>query len=562
MARDRDNRKKATGQPKTSDAMDEGVVPDEPRDSDDPKDSDEDDPEKEDDEESAGEPEDTIMMNPAARIKVPRKTNGTKTPARTSKADDRLICTAWYQTFLGVKSTAAEYLYDQEDLDKPSTWVKLNDKTISMIVKGCRDQSIHVSVSAVIKMGLLAFLCMHHERIQRPLLCLTSIDEDMLDDIERQKKLEYQYKDDKPTSDMPSLSLDDANVTKSISTFEEQLGRMRGIMGHPLKYVLRHIAQVPAAHHDLPFGDPNSSYVSMDDELVGRAQIYSREVDCDEDDGPFSKVFIIDATTVFALMEKAFGKTTFWTNAKQYNKKKEGRKAWSALIKYHFGNDRSVTIAETLRAKLQNAVFAFPKRNWDFNKYCNLHTGTYACATDMLLYQDDQTPIFSENQKIQLFQTGITDPYFNAIKALVNAQRYRYPTFESVKEAYINFSRTSPRPEIVCETHESRNISETKTGWYNRGNPRTTGNPKPSQAEIDACTHIKAKKYTKEEYAKLTPAEKSKHWDLKVKAGLTKKREVAEIETNSEQNVQNALGPNSTNPALARQEGKLAKTER
>ena len=167
MARDRDNRKKATGQPKTSDAMDEGVVPDEPRD------SDEDDPEKEDDEESAGEPEDTIMMNPAARVKVPRKTNATKTPARTSKADDRLICTAWYQTFLGVKSTAAEYLYDQEDLDKPSTWVKLNDKTISMIVKGCRDQSIHVSVSAVNKMGLLAFLCMHHERIQRPLLCLT-----------------------------------------------------------------------------------------------------------------------------------------------------------------------------------------------------------------------------------------------------------------------------------------------------------------------------------------------------------------------------------------------------
>ena len=551
MARDT---KKVEVQPKPSDVMDEEAVLDDPKDSDeDPMPSG-----KGDDEEDSDE-EELIPM------RVPRKQTAVKTPARPTKAEDRAACTAWYQTFLGVKANAAEYLYDEEDLDKPSTWVKLNDKTISMIVKGCRDRSIHVSASAVNKMGLLAFLCMHHERIQRPLLDMTSIDEDMLEDIERQKKLEDHYNNDKPTSDPPNLPLDDANVTKSINTFEEILGRMRGINGHPLKYVLRHTAQVLAAHLDQPFGDPNSQYVSMDDEMVGRAAIYSREVDCDETNGPWSKVFLMDAATVFALMETAFGKTTFWTNAKQFGKKKEGRKAWRALIKYHFGNDRSVTIAETLRAKLQNAVFESPKRNWDFNKFCNLHTSTYACATDMLQYQDDKTPTFSENQKIQLFQTGITDPYFATIKGIVGANRYKYPTFEEVKEAYINFMRTSPRPEIVRATNESRTISETKTGRFNRGGPKTTANPKPTQAEIDACTHIKAKKYTKEEYAKLNAAERSKHWQLKCAAGLSnkdKKREVAEIETNSEQNVQNALGPNSTNPALARQDGKIAKTER
>ena len=563
MARPSD-RKKATGQrnkPPDEDAM-EGVTTDGQRNSDEDEllpghDSDKD----EDDEDSD---EEAIPMRQAVPISVPRKKTATKTLARSTKAEDRATCTAWYQTFLGVKTNAAEYLYDEEDLDKPSTWVKLSDKTISMIVKGCRDSSIHVSASAVNKMGLLAFLCMHHERIQRPLLDLTSIDEDMLEDIERQKKLEDHYNNDKPSSDPPSLTLDDATVTKSINIFEEHLGRMRGINGHPLKYVLRHAAQVIAAHLDLPFGDPNSNYVSMDDEMVGRAAIYSQEVDCDETDGPWSKVFLIDAATVFALMEKAFGKTTFWTNAKQFSKKKEGRKAWRALIKYHFGNDRSVTIAETLRTKLQNAVFEYPKRNWDFNKYCNLHTSTYACANDMLMYQDDQTPTFSETQKIQLFQTGITDPYFATIKGIIGANRYKYPTFESVKEAYINYMRTSPRPEIVRTTNESRTISETKTGRLNRGGPKTTGNLKPSQAEIDACTHIQAKKYTKEEYAKFSAAEKAKHYQLKCAVGLKKdkKREVAEIETNSEVNVQNALGPNSTNSALARQDGKIAKTER
>jgi len=507
--------------------------------------------------------EETIPMRASARrTKIPRKQAAAMTPARSTTAEDRSECTAWYVTFLGVKTETAEYLHDMENLAKPFHWVKLTEKTISMIVKGCRDQNIHVSVSAINKMVLLAFLCMHHERIQRPLLDMTSINEDMLDDIKQQKKLEDQYKDDKPTSDPLSLALDDPNVTKSISTFEEDLARRRGIMGHPLKYVIRHNANVLAAHLDPPFGDPDSSYASMDDEMVGRAQIFSREVDCDEDDGPFNKVFLIDSATVFTLMEKAFGKTIFWTNARIYSKKKEGRKAWRGLIKYHFGNDRNVTIAETLRTKLQNAAFGRPKRNFSFDKYCNLHTGTYSTATDMLMYQDDKTPIFSETSKIQLFQNGITDPYFNTIKGIVNSQRYKYETFEKVKAAYVNYTRTSPRPEIARDTGDSRNILQTSTNRNSRSNQtKTKGGVKPTQEEIDACTHIKSKQYTKAEYKKFTAAEKAKHYQLKVKNGhYEKKRSVAEIGSSAE-NVEQALGSNSNNPALVRQD-KIPKTEK
>lgn len=262
----------------------------------------------------------------------------------------------------------------------------------------------------------------------------------------------------------PSLPLDDANITKSINTFEEDLGRRRGITGIPLPYVTRFLPDVPPAHLDQPFGDTDSSYVSMDDEMIGRGQIYSNEVNCDETDGPFSKVFLIDSATVFTLMEKAFGKTSFWTNPRQYSKKKEGRKAWRALIKFHFGNDRVVTISELLRTKLQNAAFHGPKRNWDFTKFCNLHTSAHGSASDMLMYQEDKTPIFSENQKIQLFQHGITDPYFKTIKGLVNSQRWQYDTFEKVKDAYLNYMRTSPRPKHVRDPNDSRTISETRTG--------------------------------------------------------------------------------------------------
>lgn len=88
-------------------------------------------------------------------------------------------------------------------------------------MKGCREYKI-------------AFLCMHYERIQQPILYMTSIDEDMLEDIEWQKKLEDQYNDTKAASDPPSLTLNEANLTKSISTFEGNLQGRRGIMVHPL----------------------------------------------------------------------------------------------------------------------------------------------------------------------------------------------------------------------------------------------------------------------------------------------------------------------------------------
>jgi hypothetical protein len=302
----------------------------------------------------------------------------------------------------------------------------------------------------------------------------------------------------------------------------------------------------------------------MDDKMIRRAEIYSREVNVNEDKGPFSKVFLIDAATVYILMEKAFGKTSFWTNVRQYAKKKEGRKAWIALIRFYFGNDRATTMADSLRTKLQKTQFSGPRRGFDFTKYCNLHTNAHTSASEILLYQQDQSPIFSESNKIMLFQQGITDPYFNTVKAIINSERYKYGTFEVVKEAYLNYMRTSsPRPDQIRDLNDTRNISETRTNKNYQGK----GRKKPSQAEIDACTHIKLKKYSNAEYNKMTLAERAKHYQLKKESGWEppKKRTVAQLDTDDTKNEINkattsANVTNSNNPALVRQE-KLHKTE-
>ena len=124
----------------------------------------------------------------------------------------------------------------------------------------------------------------------------------------------------------PSLPLDDANITKSINTFEEDLGRRRGITGIPLPYVTRFLPDVPPAHLDQPFGDTDSSYVSMDDEMIGLGQIYSNEVNCDETDGPFSKVFLIDSATVLPSWRRHSARQAFGPMpANTVRRRKDGR---------------------------------------------------------------------------------------------------------------------------------------------------------------------------------------------------------------------------------------------
>ena len=146
---------------------------------------------------SNGDDDDKIEDDESIPMRGLQKVSGNSTPARSTRDEDRVICTTWYETFINLNQDAAAYLYDREDLTKPSDWARLNEKTIGMIVKNCRDGEVHVNATAASKMVLLAFLCKHQERIQRPLFEMTNVDEDMLEDIERQMQLEEQYLNEK-----------------------------------------------------------------------------------------------------------------------------------------------------------------------------------------------------------------------------------------------------------------------------------------------------------------------------------------------------------------------------
>ena len=157
-----------------------------------------------------------IPIKPPAR-QLPLKPN-----TILARTGDKELTLLWYEQTMNLKLEVCEYLYNEEELTRPSDWAKLTDKTIAQMVKGCRD-NIRVSAIATIRMMALAFLCKHHIRIQRPLAFLSDITEDMIADIEQQKTIEDQYYDQKSASDPASLPLSDDHVAKSISTVQSLL---------------------------------------------------------------------------------------------------------------------------------------------------------------------------------------------------------------------------------------------------------------------------------------------------------------------------------------------------
>ncbi len=102
------------------------------------------------------------------------------------------------------------------------------------------------------------------------------------------------------------------------------LGKMRGIAGHPLSYVPHPTMKGPydadmddETEDPLPFGQSESPYVSIDDELCRRAPILnidlsqtklSQSLETLESDGPFEPSFLADMVTVYKVLHACWGK--------------------------------------------------------------------------------------------------------------------------------------------------------------------------------------------------------------------------------------------------------------
>ncbi len=102
--------------------------------------------------------------------------------------------------------------------------------------------------------------------------------------------------------------------------------------------------------------------------------------------------------------------------------------------------------------KLQSFRYEGDRKNFNFDKYLNLHIEQHNQHADLQEY--GVVPL-AEDLKTLWFQEGIRDSSLNAVKVSINANRANFTDFDSVKDAYVEFKCTDnptndPRTQQVA----------------------------------------------------------------------------------------------------------------
>ncbi len=297
--------------------------------------------------------------------------------------------------------------------------------------------------------------------------------------------------------------------------------------GVPLLYVIRVALVPPEDDNDNPaFGDEDSKYISIDMEMIARAPVLSDEADTSDKDtsdlegnGPFAPTFPVDSKKVWVILLACFGLSSAWQYIEKFANQQNGRQAWRTLHDHFFGGDKVNTMVADVLSTLKALHYSVDWRNFRFDKYCTAHIDQH--NRHAALAEWNVAPL-EESMKIHYFEDGISDPSLATVKTKILVDRTRFKDFESVMRVYVNF-KCAQKPEAPAQ--QVRNVSALQGrgggrqghGGRGRGGQGGSGghlNGGIPQEEINKVTTIEACYYSPDEYAKFTPAERQKHFQL------------------------------------------------
>jgi hypothetical protein len=259
------------------------------------------------------------------------------------------------------------------------------------------------------------------------------------------------------------------------------------------------------------FGQPGSPYVSIDDKLCRRAPILdidlsqtklSQSLETLESDGPFEPSFLADMVTVYNVLHACWGKSSWWSHVKKFSKTKNGRQVYQTLHTLLLGGQQVVSTRNVIVTRLQSFRYEGDHKNFNFDKYVNLHVEQHNQHADL---QEYGVAPLAENLKTLWFQDGIRDPSLNAVKASINANCANFTDFDSVKDAYVEFKRTE-NPTNDPKTRQVASVARSGRGGGNfpRRPDQGQGPQTPDkcqmglvpQSEVNKQTHIVNRHYS------------------------------------------------------------------
>jgi hypothetical protein len=433
---------------------------------------------------------------------------------------------------------AAEAFYDDQMI---MTLDVLQDLTNDIIKELCptirkpggEGPGHQISNLSVTCLKLFAFWARHMWRTSRGVNDWTDTTYDKIKTLTNQKTLEDSLLDTKLPETL-AMTLKPHSAAKAFNDMLILLGKMRGIAGHPLSYVPHPNLKGPIdvdpddeTKDPPPLGQSGSPYVLIDNKLCHRAPILrtdlthlqlSASIETLETDGPFEPSFLANMATVYNILHSCWGKSSWWHHVKKFSKTKNRQQVYQTLHTLLLGGQPVVSTGNAICTKLKSFSYEGDRKNFNFDKYMNLHVEQHNQNADL---QEYGVAPLAKNLKTLWFQDGIRDPSLNAVKASINANRANFTDFDSVKDAYVEFKRT----ENPTNDPKTGQVASVACGGCGSGNyphrpdqgqgPQTPDKCQMRlvpQSGVDKQTHIVNRHYSDVEWTQLTPAEKQKIW--------------------------------------------------
>ncbi len=185
------------------------------------------------------------------------------------------------------------------------------------------------------------------------------------------------------------------------------------------------------------------------------------------------------------------------------------------------GEQHVVSTGSAIVTKLQSFRYEGDRKNFNFDKYVNLHIEQHKQHADL---QEYGVAPLAENLKTLWFQDGIRDPSLNMVKASISANRANFTDFDSVKDAYVEFKCTEnltndPRTRQVASVAHGGRGGRNFPRKHDQGQgPQTIDKCQKGlvpQSEVDKQTHIIDRHFSDAKFNQLIPAEKQKLWQLR-----------------------------------------------
>jgi hypothetical protein len=352
---------------------------------------------------------------------------------------------------------------------------------------------VYVATRAEMNLSSACYMARHYYRTSR-ILTAPELTQARMHRYAQYKEAEEAYKE---PDDLLKLSKPD-KIIDFIDEWPEHLALYDGQNARPLVYVIRLDQAVPPAAGDPPFGEPNSKYASLRDEVVARADHAAPQ-------------YMVDNARVFELLNEAVMEhKNVKTWIKPFAATRDGRGAWLAFKAHYRGSSELDAIEEAASHRLETLVYRGEKPRYNFETHVSMQR---KCHLELEKTTGQEIP---GTTKVRRLIKSLPVSTMPVPIATIRAQTYLKTDFDES----VNFLRAF----ISSSAHDdTRSVAAVDTDKKSGNSARSGGKGKGKRARDNGTSSDKSldRYYKPAEWWKLDEATRNKILKMREKRKIS-----------------------------------------